>query len=60
MDNVRARIAILIIYGCIVYKTPAIPQDDRSTSFCGFYRPEADKPIEQWQLVRCPLGNYAT
>ena len=60
MENVRARIAILIIYGCIVYKTPAIPQDDRTTSFCWFYKPEADRPVEQWQPVRCPQGNYAT
>jgi hypothetical protein len=59
IDGVRNRIALFVIYGCVAYKTPSMPKGDRHSTFCWFYRPESGRPPEQWQLTRCPIGNYA-
>jgi hypothetical protein len=59
MDGIKNRIALLIVYGCVAYKTPSMPKGDRHSTFCWFYRPELGKPSDQWQVARCPIGNYA-
>jgi hypothetical protein len=58
IDTVKNKIAILIVYGCLAYKTQVM-QGDRHSSFCWFFDPGTFPQGPPVQPPRCPVGNYA-
>jgi hypothetical protein len=58
LSAVKSKISILIVYGCLAYRSPVM-SGDRHAGFCWFYKPDGSLPGEGAQMIRCPKGNYA-
>lgn len=54
--KVIAKTAILAVQGCFRYRTL---DSWRSSRFCTYLHPEADKAVGQWQFSDCADGNEA-
>jgi hypothetical protein len=49
-------LGILIVYGCMAYKSPVVP-GERHSSFCWFFLP--GEMLGSNEQRRCPVGYYA-